>query len=70
MHTYYVLAGNTPLLVHNCGGARFEVDSNGIATDLKRLGRGSTGRTAPNSLSEKLAMESAMSNPGAAGLYL
>lgn len=28
-------AGNTPVLVHNCGnGARFEVDSQGTATDL------------------------------------
>ncbi|MGK5448634.1 polymorphic toxin-type HINT domain-containing protein [Streptomyces radiopugnans] len=34
-HTYYVLAGTVPLLVHNCGSARFEVDSSGIATDLE-----------------------------------
>jgi RHS repeat-associated protein len=33
-HTYYVIAGTTPVLVHNCGGARFAVDSNGVATDL------------------------------------
>jgi hypothetical protein len=39
--------------------------ADGVATDLKPLGRGSTGRTEPNSLNEKLAMESAMSNPGA-----
>ncbi len=33
LHTYYVLAGTTPILVHNCNGARFSVDSNGVATD-------------------------------------
>ncbi|MCC8250035.1 polymorphic toxin-type HINT domain-containing protein [Saccharothrix luteola] len=65
VHTYYVLAGTEPVLVHNCSSARFAVDSAGVATDLKPLGRGSTGRTEPNSLNEKLAMESAMSNPGA-----
>jgi RHS repeat-associated protein len=35
LHTYYVLAGATPVLVHNCGGARFEVDSSGVASDLE-----------------------------------
>jgi RHS repeat-associated protein len=35
------------------------------ATDLRPLGRGSTGRTVPNNLNEKLAMESAMSDPSA-----
>ncbi|MEU5343997.1 ricin-type beta-trefoil lectin domain protein [Streptomyces sp. NPDC020766] len=35
LHTYYALAGATPVLVHNCGGARFEVDSSGVATDLE-----------------------------------
>lgn len=34
IHTYYVLAGNTPILVHNCGGARFAVGSDGVAVDL------------------------------------
>jgi hypothetical protein len=34
-HTYYVLAGDTPVLVHNCGDARFSVDSKGTATDLQ-----------------------------------
>ncbi|MCY0934721.1 LamG-like jellyroll fold domain-containing protein [Streptomyces sp. H34-S4] len=34
LHTYYVEAGSTPVLVHNCGGARFEVDSSGVASDL------------------------------------
>ncbi|MFE9765900.1 LamG-like jellyroll fold domain-containing protein [Streptomyces sp. NPDC005808] len=39
LHTYYVEAGDTPVLVHNCGegdvadNARFEVDSDGVATD-------------------------------------
>ena len=65
-HTYYVLAGNTPVLVHNCGeGARFAVDSEGVATDLQPLGRGSTGRTVSNSLNEQLAMKQAMSDPAA-----
>ncbi|MEU9704815.1 polymorphic toxin-type HINT domain-containing protein [Streptomyces sp. NPDC047981] len=35
VHTYHVLAGATPVLVHNCGGARFEVDSSGVASDLE-----------------------------------
>ncbi|NEA65615.1 ricin-type beta-trefoil lectin domain protein [Streptomyces sp. SID12488] len=35
VHTYYVLAGAAPVLVHNCGGARFEVDSSGVASDLE-----------------------------------
>jgi len=30
-----VIPGTTPVLVHNCGGARFAVDSNGEATDLR-----------------------------------
>ncbi|MFJ8583011.1 hypothetical protein [Micromonospora sp. NPDC093277] len=37
IHTYYVLAGTTPVLVHNCG-PRFSVDSTGNATDLANLG--------------------------------
>jgi RHS repeat-associated protein len=33
-HTYYVIAGNTPVLVHNCGGdARFVVGGDGVTTD-------------------------------------
>jgi hypothetical protein len=37
LHTYYVVAGDTPVLVHNCGtgAARFSVDSSGTATDLQ-----------------------------------
>ncbi|MEV8363247.1 polymorphic toxin-type HINT domain-containing protein [Streptomyces niveus] len=39
IHTYYVLAGITPVLVHNvnptCPIARFQVNSNGVATDLQ-----------------------------------
>ncbi|MFD9535101.1 polymorphic toxin-type HINT domain-containing protein [Streptomyces sp. NPDC060010] len=68
LHTYYVLAGSTPVLVHNsgpCPTARFVTDANGVTIDLKPLGRGSTGRTAPNSLNEKLAMETVMANPTA-----
>src|SRR5207248_4273764 len=35
IHTYYVIAGNVPVLVHNCGnGPRFAVDSNGGVTDF------------------------------------
>ncbi|KAK1183177.1 polymorphic toxin-type HINT domain-containing protein [Streptomyces sp. NBS 14/10] len=66
LHTYYVLAGSTPVLVHNsgpCPTARFVTDANGVTIDLKPLGRGSTGRTAPNSLNEQLAMETVMANP-------
>ncbi len=29
-----MVAGNVPVLVHNCGGAHFAVDSKGVATDL------------------------------------
>ena len=68
IHTYYVFAGRMPVLVHNCPvapAARFEVNSSGVATDMRPLGRGSTGRATPESLQEKLAMESAMSNPAA-----
>ena len=50
-HTYYV--SDACVLVHNadCGG------------QLKFANRGSTGRTQPNSLVEKLAMEQVRSNP-------
>ena len=37
IHTYYVLAGNTPVLVHNAGpgcSPRFEVNPDGVITDL------------------------------------
>ncbi len=37
----------------------------GVTGGPKPLGLGSTGRTAPNSLNEKLAMQQAMSNPAA-----
>ncbi|ECA5251941.1 hypothetical protein CSM15_005047 [Salmonella enterica subsp. diarizonae] len=36
-----------------------------MAKGIIPLGRGSTGRTTPNSLVEKLSMEQAMSNPAA-----
>ena len=50
-HTYYV--SDACVLVHNadCGG------------QLRFANRGSTGRTQPNSLVEKLAMEQVRSNP-------
>ena len=40
LHTYYVVAGSTPVLVHNCGygNARFAVDSQGTATDIRAPG--------------------------------
>ena len=68
IHTYYVLAGSVPVLVHNTGcgpTARFEVGSNGVATDLMPLGRGSTGRTTPTNLKEQVAMYEVRSNPAA-----
>ncbi|MEU5690795.1 RHS repeat-associated core domain-containing protein [Actinosynnema sp. NPDC020468] len=34
VHTYYVVAGGTPVLVHNCGTRIFAVDSAGEATSL------------------------------------
>nr|WP_238353153.1 RHS repeat-associated core domain-containing protein [Kribbella solani] len=46
------------------GVGRFRVDPSGVATDIRPLGRGSTGRALPESLSEQVAMKSAMSNPG------
>ncbi|MEV5576074.1 polymorphic toxin-type HINT domain-containing protein [Spirillospora sp. NPDC052269] len=67
-HTFYVLAGDTPVLVHNsepCPTARFITGANGVTIDLKPLGRGSTGRAMPNSLYEQLAMETVMANPTA-----
>jgi Pretoxin HINT domain len=39
VHSYYVIAGTVPVLVHNCGGARFVVDSDGVATDIQPGGR-------------------------------
>jgi hypothetical protein len=38
LHTYYVEAGDTPVLVHNSNCPRFVVDSNGVATDLRASG--------------------------------
>jgi hypothetical protein len=39
VHAYYVLAGNTPVLVHNCGGATFVADASGtvVPTSASRL---------------------------------
>jgi hypothetical protein len=50
LHTYYVVAGTTPVLVHNADpgcGARFVVDSNGEITDVRPPSRGSTGGQRP-----------------------
>jgi hypothetical protein len=35
-HTYYVLAGNTPVLVHNCGGGPINTNAEGIDHALQR----------------------------------
>ena len=62
IHTYYVLAGNTPVLVHNTGpagcGPGFAVDSSGTAIDIaattakipggKTVPSGRTARVADN----------------------
>ena len=58
-HTYHVVAGDTPVLVHNsnCPTARFEVDSNGVVTDRNPPSRGSTVRTTPGGANEAKAME-------------
>ena len=49
-HDFYIDTVAAPILVHNCP---------------RSLGRGSTGRTEPTNLKEKLAMDEAQSNPGA-----
>jgi len=42
VHSYYVMAGNTPVLVHNCGGATFVADASGnvVPTSASRLESG------------------------------
>ncbi|MBM0234110.1 hypothetical protein JNW91_21045 [Micromonospora sp. STR1_7] len=42
IHTYYVIAGNEPVLVHNCGGATFVADASGtvVPTGASRLESG------------------------------
>jgi RHS repeat-associated protein len=65
LHTYYVVAGNAPVLVHNTcptGGARFTVDSNGVVTDLRPPSRGSTGRTTPGGANEQNALDLVQAN--------
>lgn len=42
VHTYDVVVGTTDVLTHNCGGARFVVDSQGTATDLRAVSVEST----------------------------
>jgi hypothetical protein len=39
LHTYYVLAGNTPVLVHNCGGAAAGWAEKADFSDLKTLSK-------------------------------
>ncbi|GGQ72176.1 hypothetical protein GCM10010166_47590 [Couchioplanes caeruleus subsp. azureus] len=45
IHTYYVLAGNMPVLVHNCGGATFVADASGtvVPRSASRLESGLQG---------------------------
>lgn len=49
-HTYYVLAGQTPVLVHNC-------------PDDIPTSRGSTGRTTPGGANEQRALDLIKENP-------
>ena len=57
--TYHVVAGDTPVLVHNsnCPTARFVVDSNGVVTDRNPPSRGLTDRTTLGGANEAEAME-------------
>jgi RHS repeat-associated protein len=46
IHTYYVLAGNTPVLVHNCGGldwSRAKVNEGGVNAVERHLSRFTDG---------------------------
>jgi hypothetical protein len=66
IHTYYVIAGSTPVLVHNVGpgcGARFVVSSDGEITDLRPPSRGSTGRITPGGVNEQQALDLVTENP-------
>ncbi|UXY20240.1 LamG domain-containing protein [Streptomyces cynarae] len=68
LHTYYVEAGDTPVLVHNCGegGPRFEVDSNGEATDL-RPEAGTRGKVGKDRTSPPLIRSGVPSGPWTLG---
>src|SRR6266700_854499 len=57
IHTYYVIAGNVPVLVHNCGnGPRFAVDSNGVTTDFGAYADSlPSGRTIPQGWTPRIA---------------
>ena len=61
LHTYYVVAGGTPVLVHNTScyddPPRFWAGSNGTTVDRFPPSRGSTGRTTPGGVNEQVAME-------------
>jgi hypothetical protein len=39
IHTYYVLAGNTPVLVHNCGGAAAGWAGKADFSDIKTMSK-------------------------------
>lgn len=56
LHTYYVLAGSTPVLVHNCGNARFSVDSAGTVTDTG-VSQVQMNRTVGNAVADDLASQ-------------
>ncbi|MEV7239402.1 Hint domain-containing protein, partial [Streptomyces sp. NPDC051020] len=61
VHAYYVLAGETPVLVHNSNNTCPAGVGNPDAPEP--LGRGSTGDVTPRSLKEQIAMKQAASDP-------
>ena len=73
-HTYYVLAGNTPVLVHNCGGAAASWASKADFSDMKTMSKkfdahaadfGITGnRNKANLGAYETAMRDHMTAPG------
>ena len=60
-HTYYV--SGTGVLVHNSCGVNGGSTTQGVGNPVKVEGRGNTGRTTPNTLSEQMAMHQVQSNP-------
>ena len=63
-HTYFV--SDASVLVHNNGcksNSSKKTKSKGVGNPVKTAGRGSTGRTTPNTLIEQMAMHEVQSNP-------
>ncbi|HEU5474693.1 MAG TPA: RHS repeat-associated core domain-containing protein [Actinophytocola sp.] len=58
IHTFHILAGPTPILVHNCPAADDLDAASGIQPS-----RGSTGRTTPGGANEQRAMDLVKGNP-------